>query len=258
MIVGPLLATLGQIVDHPGLFFLVMMVGLQYRERHFRSLFVLVMFTVIYNIFLKSLWKVPLSVPLEGWAFPSGHMHVAVVFWSRLLHPLGKERWRWGLLSILLALCGYSLVFNGYHYPRDILGSVLFGSLSCVLYSQLETLSFFKQKSYRLPSVLVVLATVCFVFTPLEVRKPVFWQILGGLVGFVLGWGGRETLSRREGIRVGLMAALVGVGFGVWAPPSGRALSMGLLLGIALSMTPLVTGWLRQQLKGDLKRRLYQ
>ena len=62
----------------------------------------------------------------ESYSFPSGHalaaMVVALIIWKR--HP----QWRWPLL-ILALLIGFSRIYNGVHFPTDVLGGFLLAAL---------------------------------------------------------------------------------------------------------------------------------
>lgn len=106
--------------------------ALGFKYRPFLDALILVMFTTVYNLFLKSLFEIPLPETLgkTGWAFPSGHMHVCVVFWGwlTLTYP-GTWRKYIGLFAIYLG-AGYALIDSGYHYFNDILGAIGFGGIT--------------------------------------------------------------------------------------------------------------------------------
>ncbi|MFI4938503.1 MAG: phosphatase PAP2 family protein [Candidatus Berkiellales bacterium] len=156
-------------------------------KKIYGSALLLVFFTMIYNFYLKSLWQMPLPPPMEGWAFPSGHMHCAMVFWGTLACAYRKV-WLTAILFFILCLVGYGLIYHGYHYPMDILGSVLFGSLSITLYHLLGHTPFFKDKPYRFGIILGILGLGMILLLPPELRKNQLWQGLGGLFGLSLGW----------------------------------------------------------------------
>lgn len=183
-----LIAKIGLFFGQPPVLVSIIVLGfLLQREVVFSRTLFLLLFTMIYNVYLKSLWQMPLPPPLEGWAFPSGHMHSAVVFWGWLAIEYRKI-WYAEITFFLLCLIGYGIVYHGYHYPIDILGAVAFGSLSLVLYSLLQRLSYFQQKPYRLGFFLSLLGLIIIGMLPPESRKPHMFQALGALVGFSLGW----------------------------------------------------------------------
>lgn len=183
-----LIAKFGLFFGQPTVIVCIIVVGfLLGREAVFGRALFLLLFTMIYNVYLKSIWQMPLPPPLEGWAFPSGHMHSAVVFWGWLAIEYRKI-WYAELTFFLLCLIGYGIVYHGYHYPIDILGAVAFGSISLVLYSLLQRLPYFKQKPYRLGFFLTILGLIITGLLPPEGRKPHMFQALGALIGFSAGW----------------------------------------------------------------------
>lgn len=70
----------------------------------------------------------PLVVENDPHSFPSGHTCAAFatgMIWLRTLP------WKWGrILAVILAVCmGLSRLYVGVHYPSDVLGGALVGSL---------------------------------------------------------------------------------------------------------------------------------
>lgn len=183
-----LIAKSGLLFSQPIVLASIVLVGfLNRNEAMFGRTLLILLFTMIYNVYLKSIWQIPLPPPLEGWAFPSGHMHSAVVFWGALALEY-KRFWFKALVFMILCMSGYGLVYSGYHYPIDILGAVAFGSLTLILYQILKKQAFFTEKPYRLGALLIPLSIVCILLTPPEVRKLHLWQAFGALIGFTLGW----------------------------------------------------------------------
>lgn len=183
-----LIAKIGLFFSQPIVLASVVLVGfLNRHETIFGRTLLILLFTMIYNVFLKSVWQAPLPPPLEGWAFPSGHMHSAVVFWGALAIQF-KPFWFRALVVFMLCLCGYGLIYHGYHYPIDIAGAVGFGGLSLLIYRFLQVRSPFRAKPYYLGVLLTVLATIFILLTPPEARKLHIWQAYGALVGFTAGW----------------------------------------------------------------------
>lgn len=157
--------------------FLVLGLLSKHREKFAKAAF-LTLFTIVYNLYLKSLWQMPLPPPAEGWAFPSGHMHSAFVFWGWLAIEFGKI-WFYEIVFFILTLVGYGLVQQGYHYPIDVFASVGFGSLSIVLYALINRLPFFKNHSDRVGFLMVILSGIVFFLLPgSSASKP---HVLGAL-----------------------------------------------------------------------------
>lgn len=64
-------------------------------------------------------------------AFPSDHTTVATAIAASFLF---NKKWLWGiLLTVLTLMIGWARVYLGIHYPLDIMGGLLIGSLSAFL-----------------------------------------------------------------------------------------------------------------------------
>src|SRR5262249_47331907 len=128
------IARIGLLFCNPSILASIITIGfLTQNERVFARTLFLLTFTLISNFYLKSLWQVPLIAHMDGWAFPSGHMSIAVVFWGYLACIYRNFIFS-ALVGFMLCLAGYGLVYQGYHYPIDILGSVIFGAISITIY----------------------------------------------------------------------------------------------------------------------------
>lgn len=190
-----LIAKTGLFFSQPIVLASVVLVGfLNRHEAIFGRTLLILLFTMIYNVYLKSVWQIPLPPPLEGWAFPSGHMHSAVVFWGALAIEF-RRFWFSALVTFILCLSGYGLIYHGYHYPIDIVGALAFGSLTLIVYRYLQQRPLFKEKSYRLGILLILLAMIFILLTPPLARKLHLWQAFGALIGFTLGW---SLLTNRQ------------------------------------------------------------
>lgn len=78
----------------------------------------------------------PLGVIPTDASFPSGHTNAsfatAVAYW----HILDIRWLRWALLGVAV-LMGFSRLYLGVHYPTDVLGGVLVGSVGSTLVCKL-------------------------------------------------------------------------------------------------------------------------
>lgn len=81
--------------------------------------------SIILNVALKGSFQMPLSPALHkiGYAFPSGHMQQATVFYGWLALN-ASSRWLKGLISLLLVGIGAALIHYGYHDMNDVLAGV--------------------------------------------------------------------------------------------------------------------------------------
>jgi len=75
----------------------------------------------------RELWKVEAS----GYGFPSGHAQTSASFWSSLAIET-KDASTALLGAVVVALVSYSRVELGVHYPRDVVGGIVFGLLSAL------------------------------------------------------------------------------------------------------------------------------
>lgn len=183
-----LVANIGHFFGSPSLYVLVIIIGfLAVNEKIYGKALFLLLFTMIYNYYLKSLWQVPLPPPLEGWAFPSGHMHSAVVFWGWLAYQYRNFIFS-ALAALILCLVGYSLVYNGYHYPIDTLGALGFGSLSLIIYAYLNRSTLFTKFPFLNGVLFILVGCLLMFLLPSGTIKPHIWQAFGALIGFTLGW----------------------------------------------------------------------
>lgn len=182
------IAKIGLFFSQPPVLIGVVIFGFTFiSEKQYGKALFLLLFTMIYNVYLKYCWQMPLPPPLEGWAFPSGHMHCAFVFWGWLAITY-RKLWLSAVITLLLCFVGYGLIYHGYHYPIDILGAAAFGSFSLFIYSRLQKIPLMEAKPYYLGMLTSFLGLIFIMLLPPENRKLHIWQALGGTIGFTLGW----------------------------------------------------------------------
>lgn len=174
----------------------------------------LLLFTMIYNILLKTLIKIPLAAHLEktGYAFPSGHMHSSVVFYGWLLlsykNPLIKLS-----LAILIASIGFALIYKEYHNIYDIIGSVFFGVFTLLLYKLLSELKMFKSNSFLLGYIMIVISAAMIWYLDIITKLP--YEVLDylrmsfiTLCGFTASW---TIFAKSITKRPAFISAIVGL-----------------------------------------------
>ncbi len=111
------------------------------------SALIAAIFTTAINVLAKDLVQRPRPTPavvnvfttLKSYSFPSGHVMFYLGFFGfiwflvfTLLKPSIKRTFLLVFLGILIALVGISRVYLGEHWPSDVLGSYLLGSLTLV------------------------------------------------------------------------------------------------------------------------------
>ncbi|MEK7461016.1 MAG: phosphatase PAP2 family protein [Patescibacteria group bacterium] len=78
----------------------------------------------------RPFWVLPDIRVIDGvtntYSFPSGHVALLTVAGWILSHYFPKTAWVW---VVLVGLTVWSRVYNGVHYPSDVLAGVLIGSL---------------------------------------------------------------------------------------------------------------------------------
>lgn len=114
-----------------------------------------------------------------GYSFPSGHTQQATTFYGTLF-MYTKKKWLYILSIIVITLVGFSRMYLGVHYPKDVLFGVIFGVLTIIITNYL-----FKRINNKL-----LLYTITFiVFLPALTfaRSSDFIKGLGTFLGFIIG-----------------------------------------------------------------------
>lgn len=160
-----------------------------FNKRVFLNAVSLLLLTMVYNSFLKELWQKPLnpSLNVEGWAFPSGHMHSSFVWIGYITWHY--KRYFFVLLSsiILIIGIGFSLIFKGYHDFSDVLGALGFGIVTLVFSVFIESLGFFKKRVWVLPSLFLFLSLLLHcVFLSYKLNQDHLFLANGALLGLSL------------------------------------------------------------------------
>jgi membrane-associated phospholipid phosphatase len=150
----------------------------------------LLFFSMIYNPALKSLFQVPLPLALgkAGYAFPSGHMQVAVMFygWIFLTWPSKVIRYA---IGGLLTLIGFALVYKGYHTPRDIFGAIGFGGIMVWVAYKMMGIQPFSSRPPLLGLALCVPSAGFLLYMKTREMLPVHsLYAFGGLMTFSILW----------------------------------------------------------------------
>jgi membrane-associated phospholipid phosphatase len=150
----------------------------------------LVLFTMILSVFLKSLFLVPLNpvLGIKGYAFPSGHMLVAFVFYGWLAVAYGNWIWR-GIIFLILAGIGFGLIQQGYHTIEDVLGACMFGIVTLSLFTRANSIGHFQKKPIHISPYLGLFGALMLVVVAIRIGLKAN-VVLGylGLVAFSLAW----------------------------------------------------------------------
>lgn len=145
----------------------------------------LILLSMIINYALKVTFKIPLNpeLKIDGYAFPSGHMQSAFVFYGWLAF-----RYKSAVLSILVGFLlfaiGWGLVYMGYHNIYDILGGIFFAALWMVI--------FWKFRQFSKRQYIIFISLGLFLISYIHIMDrilPHIYIAIYSLVGFVLAYG---------------------------------------------------------------------
>jgi glycerophosphoryl diester phosphodiesterase len=154
--------------------------------------------------------------PAGGGGFPSGHTQIAVAVWGYLAVRF-RRGWLWGIAALMMFLIPLSRVYLGVHFPTDLLGGYVIGTIVLLLYLWLAP--------------------------PIEkwlIRRGTAWQLGAALAlpaMLMVGYGAGEkyvitTVSTLMGMGVGFVLERRWIGFDSGGTLERRGLRF--LLGIAI------------------------
>lgn len=109
-------------------------------KKLFRDLTIIVCISTLLNVLLKGIFMVPrpigehLMAVNDLYSFPSGHAQVATVFWF-LLAIHYKQVFFWWLAGVMILGQCLSRVYLGVHFPSDVFGGFVVGSVIVVAYA---------------------------------------------------------------------------------------------------------------------------
>lgn len=114
-----------------------------------------------------------------GYSFPSGHTQQATTFYGSLF-MYTKKKWLYILSIIVITLVGFSRMYLGVHYPKDVLFGVVFGVLTIIITNYL-----FKRINNKL--LLYTITFIIFLPALTFARSSDFIKGLGTFLGFIIG-----------------------------------------------------------------------
>jgi len=163
----------------------------------------LILFSMVFNAFLKSLFLVPLNPAIgkEGFAFPSGHMQVSVAFYGWLFWAYLYRMLRGSILLVLTGV-GYGLIQQGYHNFSDVIAAAAVGVLTVYGFAKVSQLPAVMGKNpARVVLGLVAIAGLMTGVTYYRIGMPPHIPIIfGGLVSIAVIWLLIAYLANRRGL----------------------------------------------------------
>lgn len=137
---------------------LVSVIGLIFIDRRtFLRALTIMLLGMVVNVFLKSVFKVPLKSHLQKdwYAFPSGHAGTATTFYGYLIHRFKNPLLTLIGIVLIVGVC-WALVYSNYHNWIDVIAAVGFSVILIIVFHWLDTSSLFKDNFM----LLVLLVTV--------------------------------------------------------------------------------------------------
>lgn len=149
--------------SHPPAIILIIILGYVWLDHKiFFHATCLLLLSILINTALKCTFKVPLSPVLmkEGFAFPSGHMQSALVFYGWLFKSFNNLIWKTCLVILLIGI-GLSLIYFKFHNLFDVLGALFFGSIILLAYQW--GLNYYKEEQFSIVTIAFALALTVYI-----------------------------------------------------------------------------------------------
>lgn len=172
---------------------------------------VLILFGMILNIYLKSLFHIPLKPHLgtHTWSFPSGHTQFTATFYGYLAYSY-RENWVKVLSLIAVVGVGCALVYFNYHNWMDVFAAIAVAAVLVVLFDKISKMDLFKNRLYLLSALLLGLSCV---LLPYCSRKGASVPlIVGSHIGLTLGLFIENICSLKGMNKIWELCLLVGGG----------------------------------------------
>ena len=162
------------------------------RKKEGAHLLFLILFSMILNAALKCYFKVPLKdhmAHLNWYAFPSGHMQMATVFYGALFWRFRDKTPALWFVPLGLGVFGWALIQQNYHDIKDVLAAGLIGLMILFSYFSLSARAFFDKNWTKIGLYLGVISVPLLYYVAVLAgqNKAHIWQAEGGLIGFSLG-----------------------------------------------------------------------
>ncbi|NLZ49287.1 MAG: phosphatase PAP2 family protein [Clostridiales bacterium] len=148
-----------------------------------------------------------------GYSFPSGHSQGSTTFWAALMR-LFKKVWIYILGSIIVLAVGISRLYLGVHWPKDVVGGIIFGVLSVFIADKIIG-SALKNQDHRYLLILVLPAFLGLIFFQDEDYIKTVALAAGFYVGYLvesklIAFHTKSSFSQQViKILIGLLGALI-------------------------------------------------
>lgn len=117
-----------------------------------------------------------------GQSFPSGHTQGSAIFWVSWIVQL-KRKWIYvvGIAAILLV--GFSRLYLGVHYPIDIIGGMVIGTIWVFISNYIFEYADASKKPWILMIIILPM-----LIGMIYLREKTYYSISGTVLGFYLGY----------------------------------------------------------------------
>ncbi len=124
----------------------------------------------------------------ESPGFPSGHAQVGVMVWGTL--AAYYRRWPVVLGAVvLIALVAFSRIYNGVHYPHDVLGGLLFGLVGLGVLLKIGPVVAQRANTYPLGRLIVLLSALVLMLLVLHPAQRGQWPAPAAVTTAATAWG---------------------------------------------------------------------
>lgn len=188
------------------------------------QLFYVLMATLFVNIILKDGLGVTRPVGVEGVhsreiesamvdshypndSFPSFHAQSAAALFGFMALAV-RRRWAWWIAAVLTALVALSRLYNGLHWPTDVLGGIALGALTVVVARYAAPAMESRPIAFKAAAVGVFAALMAFFLG--NVGTKVSGALLGGGLGHLLEASVTELDPKRGKLPRKVLAIVIG------------------------------------------------
>ena len=144
----------------------------------------------------------------ESPGFPSGHAQVGTTVWGMLAAQY-RRKWLTVGALVIIAVVSFSRIYNGVHYPHDVLGGLLIGAVLLFLLVRFGPYVVSASVAWSLPTIIGAITGVTLVLLLLHPSQGGRWPAPAAVTTTATAWGmsiGFVLEQRRVGFQVGALS----------------------------------------------------
>ncbi len=159
----------------------------------YKYLILLLLFVMIFKTLLKDIFKIspPVSSPSSNYAFPSGHVYFATVFYFWIAFYRHSLKFRlFGVCALVLT--SFAIVYKGYHEVPEIIFTFLLGISTVHTYNKFSKIIFDRRIRIFLFTAIILytLSSCVFEKTKIDIIIGVY-----GTLGFIFGLSLKQNFN---------------------------------------------------------------